>query len=157
MKNMPSAITIFQFSFVPYVLISWGYTEFTHGNLEVFWSVLGILLLVRLFETFGSVLSWRLYGKKIIVNEYLELLRADNFPKRECMHDDLSNYLLRIENPYSEYPTALKADAKKLMRALEVTRIFGIFAYMRVNSAAETALDIYSPRSEAPVNLRPLF
>lgn len=157
MKDTPSATPIYLLSLAPYFLIAWGYGKLTDGDAKTMSAVLGVLLLVRLFEMLGSVLSWRLHGKKIIVNEYLEILRADNFPKRECMHDNLSNYLSRIEDPYSEYPPALKADAKKMIRAFEVNRVFGILTYMRVNTAAEAALDIYSPRSEAPQNLAGIF
>jgi len=169
-----SLIITVLFAFVPYILISWGYAELIHGDSKEFWSVLGLLLLARLFfsiiETLGSVLSWRLYGKKIMVNKILEGLRVNNFPKREYAHDDLSTYLFRMyeeqpppspwdfiitegsEEKEAKYPESLKTSAKEMSRALEASRSFGgILAGMRMNSAAEAALDIYSPRSEAPV------
>lgn len=152
MKEAPSA-PIYICSVTPYLLIAWGFTELTHGDSKVNWAVLGVLFLVRLFEMLGSVLSWRLHGRKIMVDYYLELFQTNNFPKCGVMHDDLSNYLSRIESPYSEYPATLKVKVKEMMDALDVNRIFGILTYSRVNSAAEAALDIYSPRSEAPRNL----
>lgn len=115
----------------------------------VVWSVFGVLLLIRLFEMLGSVLAWRLHGRKIMINEYLELFRSNNFPKRE-MPENLSGYLSRIEDTYSEYPATLKAKVKEMKRAFEVNRIFGILTFLRVHSAAEAALDIYSPLSEVP-------
>ena len=109
-----------------------------------------------------------LYGKKIMVNNFLEILRVNNFPKREY-DDDLSNYLYRIvyESPppsrwnfiladasagddEPKYPASLKTAAKEMSQGLEASRSFGgILVSMRMNSAARAALDIYSPRSEA--------
>lgn len=146
MKKAPSASPIYYFSVAPYVLIAWGVQELTEDSMTG-WAVMGVMFLVRLFEMLGSLLSWRLHGKKVMVDYYLELFQANNFPKRELMSDDLSGYLARIESPYSEYPATLKAKVKEMMDALDVNRIFGIPTYMRVQSAAEAALDIYSPRS----------
>lgn len=175
MNNTRSLIITILFSFVPYVLVSWGYAELTHGDSKEFWSALGVLLLARLFfsiiETLGSVLSWRLYGKKIMVNMFVELLRVHNFPKREYAHDNLSAYLYRImeERPppspwdfviadagvgddEAEYPASLKTAAREMSQVLEASQSFdGILAGVRMHSAAEAALDIYSHRSEAPI------
>lgn len=65
MNDTRSQIILTLFAWVPYVLVSWGYAKLSDGS---FWSALGVLVAVRLFfgaiETLGSVLAWRLYGKK---------------------------------------------------------------------------------------------
>ena len=174
MKKERSPFIIVLFAFVPYVFFSWGYVKLIHANSNEFWYALAALLLARLFfsviETVGAILEWRLYGKKIMVNNFLEILRLFNFPKREN-DDDLSNYLYRImyESPHpgpwnfildgasvgdeeTQYPPSLKTAAKEMCQALEASRSFGgILLSMRMHSAARAALDIYSPRSEASV------
>src|SRR6266851_5065447 len=89
------------FSFVPYLLVAWGYTKFTSGNAETFWTAMAVLLITRLLfsviEFLGSILSWRLYGRKQLVDRVVSWLRINNFPKRYYHHDDFSNYLGRVE------------------------------------------------------------
>ncbi len=150
MKNTPSLSPIYLTSITPYVLVGVVYEEMTDGDSTVAFYVTSVLLFVRLLEMLGSVVSWRFHGKKIMVNEYLEIFRSNKFPKREFKTEDLSGYLSRIEYAYSDFPNSLKVEARQIMRALEANRIWGIPIYMRVNSAAVTAFDIYSPKSEAP-------
>ena len=154
MNDARSQIITALLAFVPYLLVSWGYTTLTNGNAKDFWVALGVLLLVRLFfgiiETLGAVLSWRVYGKKLMVKKHLEFLRTHNFPRRTYAHDNISAYLLRIEDG-PEYSAPLKTTAKEMRSVLELCEGFGILLGMRMHSAAEAALDVYSPRSEAPV------
>ena len=141
------------FAWVPYVLVSWGYSKLTHDS---FWLALGVLLVIRIFfsiiETLGSVLTWRLYGRAKMVEINLSTLRNNNFPKRQYAHDDFGSYLSRIENDYEKnYPEQLKAVARQWDQTLVQSESFGILLGMRMHAAAEEALNIYSPKAEAPI------
>lgn len=153
MNDTRSRIIMSLFSFVPYLLVSWAYMALVDGGASQIWTAFGVLVAVRLFfsviETLGSVLSWRLYGKQVMVNKFLQLLRVNNFPKRHYAHDDLLNYLARIED--GPYPTSLKASAKEIELLLSTFESMGILLGMRMYSASEAALDAYSPKSEAPI------
>jgi hypothetical protein len=153
MNDTRSRIIISLFAFVPYLLVSWGYMALVDGGASQFWSAFGVLVAARLFfsviETLGSVLSWRLYGKKLMVNKFHEFLRANNFPKRTYAHDDFLNYLARIED--GPFPPSVKASAKEIYFLLSTFESMGILLGMRMHSATEAALDAYSPKSEAPV------
>ena len=98
MNDAGSRTIMALFAFVPYLLVSWAYMALVNGGGNQFWAAFGVLLAARLFfciiETLGSILSWRLFGKRLMINKFLELLRANNFPKREYAHDDFLNYLL---------------------------------------------------------------
>lgn len=152
MNDAGSRTIMALFAFVPYLLVSWAYMALVNGGGNQFWAAFGVLLAARLFfciiETLGSILSWRLFGKKLMINKFLELLRANNFPKREYAHDDFLNYLSRIEdNP--QHAASLKTSAKEIYFLLSTFESMGILLGMRMHSASETALDVYSPKVEA--------
>ena len=73
--NNDHNIVTFIFALIPYIFATWIYTELTSGDWETFFIALGVLLAVRLFfstiETLGSVLTWRLYGKKLLVEKIM--------------------------------------------------------------------------------------
>ena len=153
MKDARAYIIIALFSFVPYLLVSWAYMALVDGGSEQFWTAFGVLIAVRLFfsviETLGSVISWRLYGKKLMVNKFLGLLRANNFPKREYQHDDFLGSLARIEDgPYGD---SVKTSAKEIYFLLSTFESMGILLGMRMHAASEAALETYSPKAEAPI------
>jgi hypothetical protein len=77
------------------------------------------------------------------------MLRANNFPKRQYVHDDFIGYLTRIEIE-NIYPQQLKMAAKQWEQTLAFFESFGIFLGMRMHDAADAALEIYSPKHEAP-------
>jgi len=152
MNDTRSRVILALFALIPYLLVSWAYMAFVDGGASEFWRTFGLLIVVRLFfsviETLGSILSWRLYGKKFMVNRFLELLRANHFPKRQYAHDDFLNYLARIED--GPYPPSVKASAKEINFILATFENMGILLGMRMHSATEAALDAYSPKSQAP-------
>ena len=141
----PTFITLV-FAWIPYVLLSWGYAQIMDGD---FWKVLGVLIAVRLFfsvvETIGSIFSWRLYGKKKIVELNLNFLRSNNFPNRVLEHDDFLSYLIGIENN-EEYSLQLKILATNWKNLLLFFENTGILMGVRMNAAADEALDLYSPK-----------
>jgi hypothetical protein len=142
------------FGAVVYLLLAWAYVELTDEGWHTFWIAVGVLLAARFFfvlvDLFGMVLTWRLYVKKFLVNKNLAQLSGYQFPKRKYSHDDFSDYLSRIASD-EEYAPALKAAAKEWYFLLSIHERFGILHGARMWSAAEKALDIYSPKSEAPV------
>lgn len=141
----PTLITL-GFAWIPYVILSWGYAQIMDGN---FWKVLGVLIAVRLFfsviETIGSIFSWRLYGKKKIVELNVNFLRNNNFPNRVLEHDDFLSYLIGIENN-EEYSLQLKILATNWKHLLLFFENTGILMGVRMNAAADEALDLYSPK-----------
>jgi hypothetical protein len=154
MGDVRSQFIMALFAWVPYMLVSFAYMKLTEGSWKDFWVALGALIVVRLFfgiiEMLGGSLAWRMYGKKLMVNKHLQLLHANKFPTRQYSHDDFSAYMSRIaDDPDS--PAPLIVLAKEATHSLELAENLGILIGMRVHSAAEAALDIYSPKSEAPV------
>jgi hypothetical protein len=85
-----------------------------------------------------------------MVNKFVEFLRANDLPRRKYAHDDFLNYLARIEDEPA-YPTSLKAAAKEIYFVLSTFESMGILLGMRMHSASEAALDIHSPKGEAPI------
>lgn len=150
MNNVKPQLIAFGFSLVPYLLVSWGYTELTDGDTKTFWIALGTLFGFRLFfsiiETFGGILTWRLYGKKFMVERALEVFRSNKFPMREYRHDELGNYLARIEDN-DEVSPSVKRAAKDIETMLTIFENQGILVSARMYSATEIALDLYSPKS----------
>ena len=153
MNYTRSRIIMALFAFVPYSLVSWGSMVLVDGTSREFWSAFGLLVAVRLFfsliETLSGVLSWRLYGKKYMVDKFLEFLRTNNFPKRECAHDHFLNYLTRIQDG-PRYAASLKASAKEIYFLLSTFESMGILWGVRMHSATEAALEVHSPRDKAP-------
>lgn len=154
MNNAMSQTIVALFAFIPYLLVSWWYKALTDGGVKEFWIAFGVLLAVRLFfsaiETLGSILVWRLYGKRIIVKRHLDFMRANNFPMRKYSDDDFLDYLARIEDD-PEYPASIKGLGKEMRAVLVTCEGLGILLGMRMHSAADEALDVYSPRANAPL------
>jgi hypothetical protein len=141
------------FSFIPYCVVAWVYIELTNGRTTDFWIALGVLGAVRLFfaviEGLNGVLAWHVYGKRIATRKLVEFLRAHNFPKRKYSHDDFLSYVFRIEDE-PEYAIPLKFAAKEIHSALAAWEQMGVLLGMRMHSASEAALEIYSPKDQAP-------
>jgi hypothetical protein len=153
MNDAKSRVITWAFSLIPYLLVTWGYTEFTDGGLKEFGIAFCVLFGIRLFftviETIGGILAWRLYGRQNTVQRMVTTLRANNFPMRKYFHDDFGNYLARIDDE-EEYPQAIRGMAKEIDHSLELFDELGAFAGWRYGAAWNAALDIYSPRENAP-------
>lgn len=137
-------------AFIPYLVIAWGFTKITEVT---FWPALGWLLGVRLIfaivETLGGVLAWRVYGRGKAVDGMLQFLRANKFPKRRWRYDDFMDYLSSIEKDDAS-PRELRSSAREMQTLLGLYENVGILPGMRMHSASEAALEIYSPKAEAP-------
>jgi len=82
MNNTKWALIMSAFAFIPYLLVAWGYTRIADGSVRVFWIALGLLIGARFFfsviETVGSILAWRLYGRRLAIDRNLAFLRTNN-------------------------------------------------------------------------------
>ena len=154
MNDARAYIILAIFSLVPYTLVSWAYMALAGGGTKEFWSAIGVLIAIRTFfsliETLGGVLSWHLYGKKLMVQKFLEFLSTNNFPKRKCEHDNFMDYLVQIE-ARPEYPSSVKVSAREMRQILKTYESIGILIGARIHAASDMALNAYSPRSQAPV------
>lgn len=153
MNDTRSRIIITLFSVIPYLLVSWGYTLIVDGAEKQFWSVFGLLVAVRFFfsviETLGGTLSWHFYSKRIMANKFLRLLYENKYPKRTYKDEDFLDYLSRIESGI--YPDMLKKSAKEFYYLLSTFEDMGILIGMRMHSASESALEMYSPKAETTI------
>lgn len=147
MNDTRSQIMMMLFAWLPYVLVSWGYAKLSDGK---FWSALGVLVAIRIFfsviEALGSVLAWRLYGRKRQIERNLSMLRASNFPRREHSHEDFLTYLCRIEDDEA-YSLQLRTTASQWRQVLAFFEDSGILLGMRMRDAADEALKFYSPKT----------
>lgn len=145
-------LMIAAFAAIPYGLVTWGYTALTNGDIQAFWIALGVLLGIRLFfsliEALGGVLSWRIYGRRIAMGNALKFLKANGFPPREYGHDNLLDYLARIQDG-PEYAPPLRAAAREVERLVTFVEQLGITIGGRTWEVWSAALDVYAPRSQA--------
>jgi len=152
-NNEKSAIITSGFTITLYFLIAWGYAAFVGGGVKVFLIGLGVLLGARLFfgllEMIGGIIAWRCYGKRILVEKCLGMLRANRFPQRYYAHDDFCNYLARVEDD-DDTSASLKRAAGEWYRMLGIIEESGTLRGARAHKATEIALEIYSPRANAP-------
>jgi hypothetical protein len=136
---------------IPYALLAWGVTKFD-TDLS-FWTALGVLLGVRLIfgiiEMVGGILAWRLHGRDLAVNNFLRVLRENKFPPRHDKREDILAYLSCIQEGFG-VDGALKSTAREMEALLVMCEGMGILAGARMYSASEAALEIYSPRVNAP-------
>ena len=141
------------FSWVPYVAVAWGYKWYTDGDSRSFWYALIALIVLRAFfsiiETLGSVLLWRVYGRRTTMQEYLEILRSNKMPGRHYAEEDHADYLTRIQEQ-SDQPEGIRKVAREIEWALQALERVGFLTGRRVHSAAEDAFNLYSPKSQAP-------
>lgn len=150
-RREKSQVIMGAISLLIYVAVAWVGSKLFEG-IEL-WQGLALLLAARAFfgliEGFSGVLSWRLFGKRQTVNDFLHLLRASEFPPRFYEHDDFTGYLSRVED--GEFPAPLKQAAAQFEQLLRIAESQGILAGMRMHAAAEAALEVHSPRARAPV------
>lgn len=148
-KNNQEALILWGFSMLPYLAIAWFAANFIEEKPEEIWKMLGLLLGARFFfsliEWLGSVLSWRMYGKKATAQKYQAFLSSKKFPAREG-NEDLDSYLYRILF-VDESPAPLRENAWILSTELQAANANGLMAGLRLNSAANAALDAYSPKA----------
>jgi hypothetical protein len=136
----------------PYFVAAWVITK-VETNLSfkvVLVGVFGARFSFTILDSIGSMLQWRLGGRKSAVNYWLRFLQHNEFPiQRRYRHDDVGNYLCRIQDDSSTNPK-LRLSAKEMATRLAAFEEIGMFTGMRGRSAAEAALEIHAPRATAP-------
>ena len=153
MSLAPGKWTEFLASWVVYLMVALGISQFTE---ESMWVVLGIVIAARTFfaliDAAASVLSWRVFGKRCATQGFLRLLRENGFPQRRYEDDDVTNYLCRVENDRS-VTQSLQRTAKETVTFILDDRSMMLqekWNKARMRSAADAALEIYSPRANTP-------
>ncbi len=150
MTDFRSNLITAAFAWIPYVSVAWGGTKVTELDfIQCLGALLGIRLFFSIIEGLGSTLSWRIYGRRQAIERNLNLLRTYNFPRRAHAQDDFLSYLAHIQSE-DAYPANVKTAARQWEQVLEFTENLGIIAGMRMHSATDDALDIYSPKHSAP-------
>lgn len=137
-------------AFVPYLFIAWGGAKvFDVTFIKALTWLIGIRLLFSLVETVGGFLAWRTYGRRKAIDGFLHVLRTNSFPKRAWRYDGFLDYLSGIKDDESARPE-LRCCARELQTLLGAYENIGILPGTRMHSASEAALELYSPKAEAP-------
>jgi hypothetical protein len=138
-------------SFAVYVVAAWLIAKIFDASI---WRSFGVLVAARLFfgviEGAAGILNWRLFGRRVTVSRFLEILRSNNCPSRFYQHDDFLNYLARIDGD-TNLPESARRAAKVLHEMLGLFEAQGILIGARMHAASELALEAYSPKANAPV------
>jgi len=136
----------------PYVVVAWVITK-VETNLSfggTLAAVVGARFAFGILDSIGGALQWLLGGRASAVNHWLRFLQYNDFPtQRRYRHDDIGNYLYRIQDDGSMNPK-LRLSAKEMATRLAAFEEIGMFTGMRGRSAAEAALEIHAPRATAP-------
>jgi hypothetical protein len=153
-KNVQQYIGLVLTSLAPYLIVSYGLSKIDDGHFISFWGAVGLLVGLRLFfgliEWLGGMIQWRLLGKKVLIEWYLDYFRSHGFP--ECEHNDYNvlSYLGRIQDGGSpRYSVELQRAATMLSGQLALLEDMGIIIGMRHMAAANEALNNFLPKSNA--------
>jgi hypothetical protein len=163
-QQMKSALVWTLVASVFYGGVAWGFTKVIDGGKQEFFWTLGILIALRLayltMEFVIGIVVWRVYGRRVAVNNFVAIMREGKLPKRVYCTDDTSSYLTRIINAPNAYTCEYKAgqvtpEIKKV--AAELATILstvrgehGIVAEARTRDAMKRALEIHSPGEASP-------
>jgi len=133
---------------VPYCLLAYAFSRLLNDT--SFWEALGWLVAVRCFfsivELIGSILAWRLHGRKVAVTAFTSALRAVNMPPRYDTYGDIDEYLNDVIADQSQ-PTDLRIAAGGILGSLQATRQRGMVVTVRMQNAWDLALEAYSPKA----------
>jgi hypothetical protein len=80
-------------------------------------------------------------------------LKASEYPPRKYSHDNLGNYLVRIQDD-PECSATLSRSAVDIEHMLAMIEQLGISVGARAHSTFEAALEVYAPPSQASHRLR---
>lgn len=108
--------------------------------------LVGVRLFFSIIESIGSVLCWRLYGRKIAVGNALTFLKANEFPARNDMQDDFLGYIARIQDD-PQYSEKLRKAATDIERMLLLIEQLGIVVGSRAHSTFDAALARYARKT----------
>lgn len=146
-------------SAIAYSGIAGAFTFLTDGDRKFFFIVIGCLIALRLFyevlEVAVGIAVWRLYGRRVAVENYVKAMRDARMPRRYYSTDDVGNYLARIQNGYSY--EAGKVTPEALNTAKEFDRVMGsvreqsgMIAEARTWDAIKRAYESYTTDDSPP-------
>jgi hypothetical protein len=152
--QVKSSAVALVFSAIVYSGVAWACARFLD---ESFARVLGLLIAARTFfgivEGIAGVLYWRMYGKRLLTQQFVEALREGNFPPRYIRWQRFRDYLGRVEDD-EKCSRETRRAATEFYKALANIENTGILAGMRAHAATEAALELYSPKAKAPNEVR---
>lgn len=126
---------------------------------RTFWKILPVLVLLGImFEGINfmvGVVKWRIWGRRFVVDNYLQEMRKAKMPRRFYSSDNGYRYLHRIESGVSYKSSEVRPEAltltTELIRQFDVQRdLFGMISDLRGVDAFNRALDLHSPRENSP-------
>jgi hypothetical protein len=134
-----------------YTLLVGIYVNQTHGTLGEFFGGLGLILTARfgffILDSIGEILDWKLYSKAIQIDNFFSTMRECEFPGRVMAHHDVTCHLqLVIDNPDNHPDTRIAAMSIRTL----LMNTSDFLSWWRLTTAAEDALERYSPRIQAP-------
>jgi hypothetical protein len=149
-EQWPTYVAAFALAAAPLAFVTWGIAKYIDSD---FWTVLFWLVAVRLLfgviEFAGSFLSWKFVGKQFMVRQLHWMMAEGQMPPRYFKDDGFLTYLSRVTDDPKAGKLS-KTTARDLDRLYIWWESQGIWPSMRFDSAAEAALEQYSPRSKAP-------
>jgi hypothetical protein len=147
MNETKSGLIASGFSLIPYAAVAATYSYFVGGGgARQFWIAMGVLIALRTFfsaiEGLGRILAWRLFYKRRVVDHFVALFKANEFPPKQYYDDDFSNYRARLVSDHERKADDVRA-AQDLESLLLMQENRGILEGMRFNAAVELAFEEY--------------
>lgn len=144
-----------------YCSIAWGITTLIDGGRKGFFWVVGILVAVRVayffLEFVAGVIVWQTFGRRKTVDYFVATMRNGKLPKRVYCTDHIFDYLNHIVCPPTSAYTAgeVTPEVQKIAREISDALVHirahrGLIEGMRMEDAAQRALEIYSPSEDSP-------
>lgn len=145
-------LALFLPSLALYVLVAWILTRVVDHAVPV-WAAFVALVVARMFFALLSMLadaiSWRAYMRQHYIDKFVERFRSQHFPPRKYYNQSFETYLHDLKYDQAT-PPGLQIAVAEVSVSLEDADIMGYFKGRRLIAAGEAALDIYSPRAQAP-------
>lgn len=119
------------------------------GFWTVFFVLLGIRMAYSLIESVSVWIAWVAWNRKETIDSAVAQMRAADMPLRHYPDEELDSYLANVEgNEARTYPQRATALAMNLTS--KMADYLGFFHSLRLKSALESALRIYSPSWKTP-------
>lgn len=135
-------------------VLAWAFTAFTNGNSSTFWTTFFVLIGIRLFfalvDSIFSVLSFKLYRKKFVVQQLVNDFRRFEFPKREDLNEDWLMYLKRLQATES-LPFTVRRTAAFLEGQFDLADKSGFLMGRQSEAAMEAAVNAWSTTRELAI------
>ena len=138
-------LVVATYSAIPDMAIAWLYTLVSDDGwpgfvtaIAVIWS---IQLVIAVKAAIGSTITFRMYGKRRLVQLELAYFRKNHFPRAQ-VNEHAAAFLDRLTNSPDE-PIAVRLAACSELARLHHFESRGVLASMRAHSALDEAVDSY--------------